>query len=148
MTISTPILLKLLLSPCISPFLRFKDFQKRYSSHYLIMSELIRDTILGHFLRLGTRQKVLPYEEDRDPSLWKRYVDKEKSGNMAHHGYVSPEDENNKGKDGEEINGNSSDNDESQTEQTRENIQEPTCLRSSRNSSRSEERRVGKECRP
>jgi len=56
------------------------------------MKELLRDTAFGHLLRLITRQGVLPYEEDRDPSLWKRYVDKEKSGRMAHHGHPGEEE--------------------------------------------------------
>lgn len=47
------------------------------------MKELIRDTVLGHFLRLITKGKVLPYAEDRDPSLWERYIDKEKSGRVV-----------------------------------------------------------------
>jgi DHA1 family multidrug resistance protein-like MFS transporter len=55
------------------------------------MKELVRDTVLGHFLRIVTRGKVLPYEEDRDPSLWERYIDKEKSGRMAHHGHTEEE---------------------------------------------------------
>lgn len=56
-----------------------------------MVKELIRDTVLGHALRLFTKSKVLPFEEERDPELWKRYVDKEKSGQMAHHGYVGEE---------------------------------------------------------
>lgn len=58
------------------------------------MAELIRDTVFGHFLRIISGGKVLPYEEERDPSLWKRYIDKEKSGRMAHHGHTGEEDEN------------------------------------------------------
>jgi DHA1 family multidrug resistance protein-like MFS transporter len=56
------------------------------------MKELVRDTVVGHLLRLATRGKVLQYEEERDPSLWKRYVDKEKSGRMAHHGNTEEEE--------------------------------------------------------
>ncbi|PVH87179.1 putative caffeine resistance protein 5 [Cadophora sp. DSE1049] len=52
------------------------------------MKELIRDTVFGHFLRLVTRGKVMTFEEERDPSLWKRYIDTEKSGRMAHHGHT------------------------------------------------------------
>jgi len=58
------------------------------------MKELVRDTVVGHLLRLATRGKVLQFEEERDPSLWKRYVDKEKSGRMAHHGTVEEEKKN------------------------------------------------------
>jgi hypothetical protein len=32
---------------------------------------------------LVTKGKTLQYEEERDSSLWKRYVDKEKSGRMV-----------------------------------------------------------------
>jgi DHA1 family multidrug resistance protein-like MFS transporter len=56
------------------------------------MKELFRDTVTGHFLRIVSRGKVLPYEEDQDPSIWKKYVSKEKSGHMAHHGTIEPEE--------------------------------------------------------
>ena len=94
------------------------------------MLELIRDTTLGHLLRVVSRQKVLPYAEDRDPSLWERYVDKEKSGNMAHHGHVGPSDE------GDKTNGESSANKNSrQTEQRHVNTVSNNGLPSNRNSS-------------
>ncbi|KAE8453818.1 hypothetical protein EG329_009330 [Mollisiaceae sp. DMI_Dod_QoI] len=57
------------------------------------MKELFRDTITGHAIRLLTKRKVLQYEEERDPSLWKRYIDKEKSGRMAHHGHTGEVEE-------------------------------------------------------
>ena len=59
------------------------------------MSELIRDTVVGHFLRLISRGKLLQYAENRDPSLWKQYVNVEKSNRMADHGHTgreTPED--------------------------------------------------------
>ena len=56
------------------------------------MKELIRDTALGHFLRLVSKQKILPYSEDVDSSIWQRYTNKEKSGNMAHHGAAGEEE--------------------------------------------------------
>lgn len=52
--------------------------------------DLIRDSPFGHIVRLLTRNKVFPYPEERDPSLWKKYVHKEKSAHMAHHGSVEP----------------------------------------------------------
>lgn len=55
------------------------------------MSDLIRDTVSGHFLRIVSRGKLLPYAEDRDPSLWKEYVSFEKSNRMAHHGHTGVE---------------------------------------------------------
>lgn len=51
------------------------------------MAELIRDTAFGHLVRLITKGKVLPYAEDRDPSLWKQYLSEEKTRRMAHHGH-------------------------------------------------------------
>ncbi|KAG4411085.1 hypothetical protein IFR04_015784 [Cadophora malorum] len=59
------------------------------------MKELVRDTVFGHFLRLVTKGKVMTFEEERDSSLWKRYVDKEKSGRMAHHGHTGEEEKEN-----------------------------------------------------
>lgn len=67
------------------------------------MSELIRDTAFGHLVRLVTRGKYLQYEEEKDPSLWKRYVNEEASGHLAHHGTIEPEDKGEKGeKDSDE----------------------------------------------
>jgi DHA1 family multidrug resistance protein-like MFS transporter len=57
------------------------------------MTELIRDTAAGHFLRAISGQKVFPYPEDKDPSIWQKFVDKEKSGNLAHHGHTGPAEE-------------------------------------------------------
>lgn len=47
------------------------------------MAELIRDTVFGHFVRLITRGRVLQFAEERDPSLWKQYIDREQTRNMA-----------------------------------------------------------------
>ena len=54
------------------------------------MPELFRDTIFGHALRIVSRQRILPYAEDKDPAIWKRYLDEKKLGDMAHHGNVDP----------------------------------------------------------
>jgi len=54
------------------------------------MTELIRDTVFGHIVRFASGGKLLQYQEERDPSLWKQFVDKEKSDNAAHHGTVEP----------------------------------------------------------
>lgn len=64
------------------------------------MKELFRDTITGHAIRLLTKGRVLQYEEERDPSLWKRYIDKEKSGRMAHHGHTGEAEERRKEEEG------------------------------------------------
>ena len=55
------------------------------------MSELIRNTVFGHFLRLITRGKVLPYAEDKGPSIWKDYIHHEMTENIAHHGQIGEE---------------------------------------------------------
>jgi len=55
-------------------------------------SELIRDTLFGHILRFVTRKRVLRYQEEIYPELWKKFVNKHKSGNMAHHGSVEDEE--------------------------------------------------------
>lgn len=50
------------------------------------MAELIRDTVFGHFVRLITKQRYLQYAEERDPKLWKQYLDREQTKNMALYG--------------------------------------------------------------
>ncbi|KAL8832533.1 MAG: hypothetical protein Q9191_000215 [Dirinaria sp. TL-2023a] len=55
------------------------------------MSELIRDTVFGHCVRFITRANVLRYAEEKDPSLWKRYLHEEKTNHMAHHGHLGEE---------------------------------------------------------
>lgn len=56
------------------------------------MTELIRDTTFGHIVRLLTNKRFLRFSEEADPSLWKRYINEEASGNAAHHGTVEKED--------------------------------------------------------
>lgn len=63
------------------------------------MAELIRDTAFGHLLRFLSRGKLLQFAEERDPTIWTRYIDEKKSGHLAHHGDTNPPE------DGEEING-------------------------------------------
>jgi DHA1 family multidrug resistance protein-like MFS transporter len=59
-----------------------------------MVADLIRDSPFGHIVRLVTRNKVFQYPEERDPELWKKYVNQEKSGYMAHHGTTdAPEEE-------------------------------------------------------
>lgn len=54
------------------------------------MIELIRDTAFGHVVRFVSRGNLLQYQEERDPSLWKQFVDEKKSGYLAHHGTTDP----------------------------------------------------------
>lgn len=58
-----------------------------------MVADLIRDSPFGHIVRLVTRNKVFQYPEERDPELWKKYVHKEKSAHMAHHGNTEAPDE-------------------------------------------------------
>jgi len=58
-----------------------------------MVADLIRDSPFGHIVRLVTRNKVFQYPEERDPELWKKYVHKEKSAHMAHHGNTKKPDE-------------------------------------------------------
>ena len=55
------------------------------------MSELIRDTVFGHILRFLTKGKVLQYAEEKDPSLWKQYLDRDQTKNMALYGHTGDE---------------------------------------------------------
>ncbi|KAH9892942.1 MFS transporter [Xylariomycetidae sp. FL2044] len=63
------------------------------------MKELVRDTIFSHVLRLLTGGRVFKYPEEVDPSIWKKYVDAEKSANIARYGQTTAVPE---GGDGEE----------------------------------------------
>lgn len=58
-----------------------------------MVADLIRDSPFGHIVRLVTRNKVFQYPEERDPELWKKYVNQEKSGYMAHHGSTDAPEE-------------------------------------------------------
>ena len=55
------------------------------------MSELIRDTVFGHILRFFTKGKVLQYAEEKDPSLWKQYLDRDQTKQMALYGHTGDE---------------------------------------------------------
>jgi hypothetical protein len=57
------------------------------------VADLIRDSPFGHCVRLVTRNKCFQYPEEKDPSLWKKYVNQEKSGYVAHHGNTQPPEE-------------------------------------------------------
>ncbi|PWY84823.1 MFS general substrate transporter [Aspergillus heteromorphus CBS 117.55] len=57
------------------------------------MSTLIQDSIAGHALRLLSRGRLFRYAEEKDPSLWRRFVNLDKSGRMAETGHPGPEPE-------------------------------------------------------
>ena len=44
------------------------------------MTELIRDTAFGHLVRFVSRGKLLQYAEERDPSLYTRFIDEKQNG--------------------------------------------------------------------
>lgn len=52
------------------------------------MTELLRDTVFGHFVRFLSRGKHFKFLEERDPSLWHKYIDVEKSAQVARLGHV------------------------------------------------------------
>lgn len=52
--------------------------------------DLIRDSTFGHLVRLGSGGKWFQYAEEKDTSLWKKYVNEKKSGFMSHHGNTNP----------------------------------------------------------
>ncbi|KAK4692446.1 MFS transporter, DHA1 family, multidrug resistance protein, partial [Lecanoromycetidae sp. Uapishka_2] len=63
------------------------------------MSELIRDTVFGHFVRLVSQGKLLQYAEEKDPKLWKQYLNHEQTENMALFGNTDGPAPNEKGKE-------------------------------------------------
>lgn len=60
------------------------------------MSDLIRDSFFGHFLRLVSNGRVLHYPEELDPSIWQRYINEKKSANMAMYGQTEVPDDDSK----------------------------------------------------
>lgn len=58
------------------------------------MSDLFRDAPVGQMIRWVTKNRVLQYPEEKDPSIWEQYVNVDMSANMARHGQPTPpEDE-------------------------------------------------------
>lgn len=55
------------------------------------MSELIRDTAFGHLVRFLTKGRALQYAEEKDPSLWKQYLNRDQTKNMALYGHPGDE---------------------------------------------------------
>ena len=52
------------------------------------MAELFRDTVFGHLVRFVTKGRYLQFIEEKDPALWKRYLDREQTQNMALFGHA------------------------------------------------------------
>ena len=55
------------------------------------MSELLRDTVFGHAVRFITKGRYFQFAEEKDSSLWKQYIDRNQTKNMALYGH--PDDE-------------------------------------------------------
>lgn len=58
---------------------------------YRIMP-LLQDSTFGQVVRLVSGYRFVKYEEEKDPSLWRRYGNLEKSGRLACHGHIGLED--------------------------------------------------------
>jgi DHA1 family multidrug resistance protein-like MFS transporter len=111
------------------------------------MKELVRDATFGHVLRIVSRNKILLYPEDQDPSLWERYLDKDKSRNMAKYGQLDePEKEEQDDESGEsqskEIEEESSDGEQRHTRAERDNVQDSRQSSDTRVESQSQVRRT------
>ena len=50
------------------------------------MSDLFRDTVFGHAVRVITQGRYLQFIEEKDPSIWKQYIDRNQTKNMALYG--------------------------------------------------------------
>ena len=50
------------------------------------MSDLFRESVFGHFIRLISNNRLLQYAEEKDPKIWKQYIDHGQTKNMALHG--------------------------------------------------------------
>lgn len=56
------------------------------------MSDLFRETIAGQLIRLATGSRFLKYAEERDPSVIEKYINVEKSANLARTGTTQSRD--------------------------------------------------------
>lgn len=63
------------------------------------MSDLFRDAAVGQMIRWVSGNKWLQYPEEKDPSIWQKFIDKEKSGNMAMYGQAAPPEDEEKNDD-------------------------------------------------
>ena len=59
------------------------------------MAEPMRDTVFGHIVRFVSRGRYFRCIGEKDPSLWKWYLDREGTANIAKFGHhqLSPEEE-------------------------------------------------------
>ena len=92
----------------------------------ITMAELIRDTAFGHLLRFVSRGKLLKYAEEADPSLWEKYLDKEKSGHLADHGDTNPREEDDEEKDDQQTGDDAEKRRDDASSDDENNINEPS----------------------
>lgn len=57
------------------------------------MMDILRDSFFGQTVRLVTGSRVFSYPEERDTSLWERYINHTKSGRMALRGTTASGEE-------------------------------------------------------
>ncbi|KAI9738694.1 MAG: hypothetical protein M1834_008199 [Cirrosporium novae-zelandiae] len=55
------------------------------------MADLIRDSVFRHIMRLASKRKIFPFPEERNPSLWERDINIEKTANISHYGTTERE---------------------------------------------------------
>lgn len=67
------------------------------------MSDLFRDTAFGQIVRWVTKNKVFQYPEERDPEIWTRYLDAQKSANAAKFGQTEKPEEGEDAKVGQDV---------------------------------------------
>jgi hypothetical protein len=53
------------------------------------MSDIVRDSVFGQLVRLATGGRVFQYPDEYDESIREKYINKEKSGNLALYGSTS-----------------------------------------------------------
>jgi len=62
-------------------------YQLNYSHPlFIIVWDIIRDSAFGHLVRLAGRGKFFRYAEENDSTLWKKFIDEEKSSNIEKYG--------------------------------------------------------------
>ncbi len=69
------------------------DLSPCYRQYSFTMSDVIRDSVFGQLVRLATGGKVFQYPDEADPAIRERYINKQKSGNLALHGTLQPPQE-------------------------------------------------------
>ena len=57
------------------------------------MTDLFRDSAFGQVVRFVSGYRLFKYPEEKEPELWKQFVNEELSGNLAHHGTIAPRGE-------------------------------------------------------